>query len=59
MYFISISLNISDCNFSLRMLVYSQTNLIIIKIKSCIEMLEKGIAHYVNFFVLAAEFVFV
>jgi len=41
------------------MLVYTQTNLIIVKIKSCIEMLEKGIAHYVNLFVLAAKFVFV
>jgi len=41
------------------MLVYTQTNLIIVEIKSCIEMLEKGIAHYVNLFVLAAKFVFV
>jgi len=56
---LSISLNASDGHFSLRMLIYAQTNLIIVKIKSCVEMLEKGIAHYVNLFVFATKFVFV
>ena len=56
---LSISLNASDGHFPLRMLIYAQTNLIIVKIKSCVEMLEKGIAHYVNLFVFATKFVFV